>query len=222
MSRFYKISPKLEEIGNKGSFSIGIYKGTSLLKPLYFFNSKPSSVSVIQDPSPRMKFTDFIFPGRLHSVYGMCFSNRVREILQFYKVPEHLKFETNIKKGNATRIYHVWLLTESAYDGIELNSVVLNRLNSITKEWRPVPSPQWYLENMLVKGKWDLLPDKKEGDLYSRIYKIAFKKGFDYDLFSLGNLLDTLVVSEKLKKVFENEKISGLTYEYLPDFQVID
>jgi len=212
-NKFYALRQNLEETGGIGSASLLIYEGSTIASPLYF-TTNPSKIEIHNGLGRRAKLTDFIFPIRLLKIYTLLFSSKVKTLLSKFNLPQHYTTSLDVKKGAHQKEYCFFLFKESVYDYIRLDTIEIKRYNTKTRDWRNITNCGRYVQNVLVRGVFGY-DDNIPGDIYSRITKLELKEGFDLDLFSVGNLLNTCIVSQRLKEAIEKNGVTGITFEKL-------
>lgn len=211
--KYYAIRKNIDELGDIGSCSLWVYsKSDTIIQP--YFSDDIGRIEVDHGLGRTGKLADFISPNRMPSIYALAIGDDVLELLRNFNIPKCTVHYFEMKKGKNVKKYNFCHFKQSAFNWIKLNSIKMKRVNRKTKEWRSVECPSWYVENVLIHGVWDI-HNKLPGDSIQRITRLELDQSFDHDLFSVGNLFNSLIISHRLKEALENAKFTGVNFEPL-------
>ena len=160
------------------------------------------------------RLTDLISTGFLNKNFCILISNEMLDVLQNYLIVEFQIIPVELIDNDGGMYEYVIL---------KLNSHVADHINFNVSNFYLHKSKSVVFE--ISKGNSELIqhlnrevPSSKFNGL--RFNEIVFNEGFSLDLFSIFNVSQGIIVSERLKNSLEESRFTGIEFEVLPNIVV--
>lgn len=155
----------------------------------------------------RLKWLDYISCVFINGNFGLIISDAFKFFLKDFNLVKHsFRNSKLIKSNNSDRNYNVLLINEGVGDIVDFDQSDLYLFRGVRF---PVEKVEANVEDLI--NHTNGLKNLKEA-AYLRANKIVLKPSFDYDLFSVWNISNGVIVSEKLKLALEESSLTGFRF----------